>query len=121
MFANIKNGYLSKRNIVIQKRKKICEAFLKVLWSEGYISGYAINKKNPNELKIFLKYQKDKPAINSLKIISKPSRRIFYSIKQIWKIELSNSLIVFSTNQGLKSLIECKKLNIGGEPFIIVN
>ena len=121
MFANIKNGQLSKRTIIIQKRKKICEAFLKILWNEKFISGYVIDKNNPKKLKIFLKYYNKRPVINSLKVISKPSRRISYSIKKIWKIESSKSLIIFSTNKGLKSLTECKKLNLGGEPFIILN
>ena len=121
MFANIKNGQLSRRSVITQKRKKICEAFLKLLWNEGFISGYVIDKKNPDQLKIFLKYRNHRPVINSLKVVSKPSRRITYSMKQIWKIESSKSLIIFSTNQGLKSLTECKKLNIGGEPFIIIN
>ena len=121
MFANIKNGQLSRRKVISQKRKKICESFLKVLWNERFISGYVIDKKNPKKLKIFLKYYKNKPAINSLKTISKPSRRIFYSTNQIWKIDSKKSFLILSTNRGLKSLIECKKLNVGGEPFLLIN
>ena len=121
MFANIKNGQLSKHNIIFQKRKKICEAFLKVLWNEGFILGYKIDEKNTQQVKIFLKYIKDKPAINSIQLISKPGRRIYYSSKQIWKIDSNKSFIIFSTNKGLKSILECKKLGIGGEPFIVIN
>ena len=36
MFANIKNGQMSGHSVVFQKRKKICEAFLKILWAEGF-------------------------------------------------------------------------------------
>lgn len=118
MFANIKNGQLSRRRVVSQKRKKICENFLNILWIEGFILGYSIDKYN---IKIFLKYNDNKPCINSLKFISKPGHRIYYSIKQIWKIDSTKSFIIFSTNQGLKSIVECKKLRIGGEPFIAIN
>lgn len=118
MFANIKNGQLSRKCVVYQERKKICENFLKVLWLEGYILGYSINKNN---LKIFLKYENKTPCIYSLKLISTPGKRIYYSTKQIWKIDSSKSFIIFSTNQGLKSIVECKKLRIGGEPFLSVN
>lgn len=121
MFANIKNGQLSKINFIFQPRKKICESFLQILWDEGFILGYKIDDKNSNKLKIFLKYKNGKPVINSIKLISKPSRRIYYSIGQIWKIDSSKSFIVLSTNKGLKSIIECKKLKIGGEPYIIIN
>ena len=121
MFASIKNGQLARRNCIIQKRKKICESFLKILWKEGFILGYTINSKNLNELKIFLKYTNKIPAINSIKIISKPSRRIYYTTKQIWKIDSNKFFIILSTNKGLKSITECKKLKIGGEPFILIN
>lgn len=121
MFANIQNGQINKHNVILQKRKKICEAFLKILWAEGFILGYTINKTNKNQLKIFLKYFKNKPAIYSIKFLSKPSRRLYYSTKQIWKMNSHQSFIVFSTNKGLKSILECKKMNIGGEPFIKIN
>lgn len=121
MFANIKNGQISRRSIIFQKRKKICEAFLKILWAEGFILGYNIDENNANQLKIFLKYNKNKPTIYSIKFLSKPSRRLYYSAKQIWKIDSSESFIIFSTNKGLKSILECKKMQIGGEPFITIN
>ena len=121
MFANIKNGQMSGRSVVFQERKKICEAFLKILWAEGFILGYKIDKKNINKIQIFLKYHKNKPAIHSIKFLSKPSRRLYYSAKQIWKINSNQSFIIFSTNKGLKSILDCKKMRIGGEPFIVIN
>jgi small subunit ribosomal protein S8 len=121
MFANLKNGQLAKRNFIYQNRKKICEAFLKIMWDEGFILGYAVDPTNLNQLKIFLKYNNGKPTINTIKLISKPSKRIYWSVKQIWKIDSSKNFIIFSTNQGLKSIVDCKKLRIGGEPFITIN
>lgn len=120
MFANIKNGQIMKHSFVIQTRKKICESFLKILWDEGFISGYSVDLKT-NKLKIFLKYNDGRPVINSIRLISKPSRRIYYSTKQLWKLKSTQQLIIISTNQGLKSLTACKKSNVGGEPFIAVN
>jgi small subunit ribosomal protein S8 len=121
MIANLKKGQLAKRNFIFNNRKKICESFLQILWNEGFILGYKIDSENFNKIKIFLKYKDGKPVINSIKFISKPSRRVYYSIKQIWKIDSSKSFIIFSTNKGLKSITECKKLKIGGEPCIIIN
>jgi len=121
MFANLNNGQLAKRSFIYQQRKKVCESFLKILWNEGFINGFIIDFENSGKIKIFLKYVNNKPAINSIKLISRPGRRIYYSIKQIWKIDSSKSFIIFSTNKGLKSIIDCKKLKIGGEPFIAIN
>lgn len=83
MFTSIKNGQLAKRDFIYHTRKKICESFLKILWDEGFIVGYTISLKNPKELKIFLKYNKNRPVINSIQFISKPGRRIYYSINQV--------------------------------------
>tara|TARA_B110000238_G_scaffold189517_1_gene221693 strand:- start:1202 stop:1342 length:141 start_codon:yes stop_codon:yes gene_type:complete len=46
---------------------------------------------------------------------------MYYSVKQIWKIDSSKTFLIISTNKGLKTLVECKKLKIGGEPFLIIN
>jgi small subunit ribosomal protein S8 len=120
-FANIKNGQLAKRSYVLQRRKKICESFLKILWKEGFILGYQTDQTDESQIKIFLKYKNKTPVINSIRLISKPSRRIYYTIKQIWKIDSNKSFIILSTNRGIKSITECKKLKIGGEPFISIN
>ena len=119
MFISIKNAQMAKKGIIFISEKKICESFLKILWDEGFISGYSVMN---NKIKVFLKYTKTgQPTINSLKFISKPGQRIYYSIKQIWKLDSSKLFIIFSTNKGLKSINQCKKHNLGGEPLLIIN
>jgi small subunit ribosomal protein S8 len=120
MFANIKNGQMAKNSFILQRKKKICSAFLNLLWNEGFILGYTISESNSNMFKIFLKYKNGKPAINSLQPITKPGQRIYYSNKQLWKINSSKGIVIVSTNKGLMPLDECKKLNLGGEPYIII-
>jgi len=119
MFANIQNGQISNKKFILQTKKKICESFLNILWDEGYILGYTIEKKT-NKLKIYLKYEKNKPVIRKIKNISRPGLRVYYSKYQIWKIETNKLFVIISTSQGLKTTDQCKKLNIGGEPFIII-
>lgn len=122
MFTNIRNGQLAKKSIIKQTRKNICESFLKILWDEGFISGYKLSSSDNRKLEIFLKYTKTgKPVIQSLKSLSKPGQRLYYSAAQIWKIDSSKAFIIFSTHKGLKSINQCKKQKIGGEPFLIIN
>ena len=119
MLANIKNGQLVKKSLIYQKRKRICESVLKILWDEGFIMGY---KVFDNKLTIYLKYTKNgQSVINSLKPLSKPGKRIYYTSKQIFKINSSQSFIIFSTNKGLKTINQCKKMNLGGEPLFCIN
>ena len=119
LITTIRNGQSANKLVITQKRKKTCEAFLNILWDEGFILGY---KTSPSKLSIhiYLKYNNKFPVITSLKSISKPSLRIYYSLKQLWKINSNQGLLVLSTNKGLLSLNSCKKLKIGGEPIVII-
>lgn len=121
LITNIQNGYLAKKVFVLENKKKNCEVVLDKLWNEGFILGYKLVNQNPTKLKIFLKYNKNKPTLRIIKSISKPGSRIYYSIKQLWKIDSSKTFLILSTNKGLKTLFECKKLKIGGEPLIFIN
>lgn len=120
MLAKIKNGQIVKKSFVIHHKKKICASFLNILWDEGFILGYKISGKRLNKFKIFLKYKNGKPNINSLISITKPSLRKYYSLNQLWKLKSNNSLLIISTNKGLYSLEECKKLRLGGELFLLI-
>ena len=120
MFTHIRNGLIAKRPVIFQKRKKGCESFLTVLWNEGFILGYTCCKNNPNILKIFLKYYKNRSVIKSIKLITKPSHRIYYSSKQLFKINSIEGLLILSTTRGVMSLSECKKQKIGGEAYVII-
>jgi small subunit ribosomal protein S8 len=120
MIANIKNGQTARKSFVLQKQKKICKSFLNILWDDGFILGYK-TQNDSNTIKIFLKYNQGKPVINSLKLISKPGHRIYYSATQIWKIDSNRTFIIFTTNQGLLTISDCKKLKVGGEPLVSIN
>ena len=122
MFANIQNGQIAKKSVILETRKNICESFLKILWDEGFISGYKILAQNDKKIEIFLRYTRTgKPVINSLKCLSKPGQRLYYSAKQIWKLDSSKTFIIFSTNKGLRTINQCKKDRIGGEPLVVIN
>lgn len=120
MFANIQNGQIARREFVYQKRKKICEPFLQIMWDQGFIEGYNIEKDNPDRLKIGLKYTNHSPGITSIKILSKPGNKIYLGLSQLWKIKSSDACVIISTHRGLKTLTECKKEGLGGELILVI-
>lgn len=119
LVTTIRNGQSANKFIIKQKKNKTCESFLNVLWDEGFILGYK-NSPSSSYLYVYLKYKGKLPTIRSLKSVSKPSLRVYYSVKQLWKINSNQGLLILSTNRGLLSLSSCKKLKIGGEPVIVV-
>tara|TARA_B100000768_G_scaffold65815_1_gene63246 strand:+ start:1240 stop:1605 length:366 start_codon:yes stop_codon:yes gene_type:complete len=120
MIAAIKNGQMAHKLYVLQSKKKNCEALLNILWDEGFISGYKTSDTDSNTIVIYLKYDNKLPVINGLSSVSKPSLRVYYSLKQLWKFDVSQGLLILSTNKGLLSINTCKKLKLGGEPLIVI-
>ena len=120
MISKINNGQLAQKTFILQLKKRVCVKILNVLWDEGFILGYKVPKKNNKFIKIFLKYQKGSPVTKSLKVVSKPSLKIYYSAKQLWKLDSKNILIILSTSKGFLTNTNCKKLFLGGEPVILI-
>ena len=61
MFANIQNGQIVNKSFILQKKTKLCSSFLNILWNEGYILGYKVEK---HFFKIFLKKNFTPGSIN---------------------------------------------------------
>lgn len=120
MLAHIKNGQKANKSYILHPKEKNCALILNILWEEGYILGYTISKKRPQMFEIFLKYKHNNSVIKHLTSITKPSCKVYCSIKQLWKINTNLGLFLLSTNKGILTLNSCKKFNIGGELLLIV-
>lgn len=118
--ANLKNGQISRRTFIYQPRTHMTIVFLNILWDEGFILGYKTDNFNTKWLKIFLKYRRGDPVINSIKFIYKPSRSLSYSVRQLWKFDLKKSLMILTTSKGLMTAHECIKTNKGGIPLFLI-
>jgi len=118
--AHLKNNQISQRNWMYQPKTNLIITFLNILWDEGFILGYKIDNSDLSLLKIFLKYKNGNPVITTIKSITKPSRHIYYSVSQLWKLESKKSLIILTTAKGLMTAYECKKTQIGGKPIFMI-
>lgn len=116
LLINIKNSQISNKKFLLQKKNNVYINVLNLLWNNGYILCYCIVKTG---LKISLKYINFKPVIKFIKLIFKHNKKLFFSVKQLWKLN-QNMFFIISTNYGLKSLNACKKENIGGKLLLII-
>ncbi|OGN02148.1 MAG: 30S ribosomal protein S8 [Candidatus Yanofskybacteria bacterium RIFCSPHIGHO2_01_FULL_43_42] len=73
-------------------------------------------KKSEQEL-IFvaLKYDEHGPAISGIKLISRPSRRMYIKASQIKPVRSGYGMSVISTPKGVMSSKEARKHKLGGE------
>jgi small subunit ribosomal protein S8 len=121
LYTRIKNGQLAKKTRIYQPKTKLCEKFLNILWKEGYISSFSVSKENPRLFEIILKYNKGEPAIKNIVAVSKPSKRVYVKVKDLWKLSTGLQMLIISTTSGLVTDSECKKLHLGGELFCIIS
>lgn len=91
-----------------------------ILKEEGFISGVERKKKKTPKseleyLLLTLKYSDGDGAINGIKIISRPSRRMYIKAKEIRLVRSGHGIAVISTPEGIMSSREARKKNLGGE------
>ena len=120
MFTRLRNGQKGKNFSILIPQSKLCSQLLDIFYAEGFILSYGISFKNPKMFEIILKYYKGKPVINKIISISKPSKRIYVSLKDLWKLNTGVNLIILSTSKGIISDKVCRQLNVGGEVFCII-
>jgi len=120
IFTDLKNAQLSRRNFMYYPKTRLIVNFLNILWNEGYILGYKVCNLNSNLLKIFFKYKNKNSTMNSLKLVSKPSRPVYYSLSQLYKLDSKKIQIIVSTSKGLMTINECKQVQTGGKLLFII-
>ena len=120
LFCNLKNGQLAKKTIILIPKNKISNQFLDILWQEGFVEKYNINKSDPKTFEVYLGHWQGNSLINNIKLISKPSKRTYCGVKDFWKINNNLGLVIVSNTKGIMTLDESIKLNLGGEVFCVI-
>ena len=120
MFTRLRNGQKSGKISILQPKTNLCCKVLDALLDEGFILRYHISQINPKIIKVYLKYFNNKPVITQIKAVSKPSKRVFISTKELWKINNLSGVLILSTSKGIFSDKKSRKLNVGGEVFCLI-
>ena len=123
MLTRIRNALAVGKSEVVLPMSKIKHNIAKILEQSGWVAKVEVIKiKNGdsraafNELKIILKYTKSgKPAITSLKRISKPGRRIYAGKDKLPKVLNNLGIAIISTPQGVMTNKQARQQNMGGE------
>ncbi len=116
MLIVIKNGSLAGKESVLLPYSKIKNAIAECLQKEGFVSKVSRKvKKDQPMLEIGLIYTDNNPKITEVERISKQSRRVYFSTKDIHKVRNGVGLLVLSTPKGILSGKEARKEQVGGE------
>ena len=120
MLTRIRNANSCFHPAVSMPHSKMKEAVAQILESGGYITGFEVMDKDPQpELKIQLKYQGDRAdtvcAISPIRLVSKPSRRVYVGKDSVPQPLGGMGMSVISTSQGIISGKDARARGIGGE------
>jgi small subunit ribosomal protein S8 len=109
----IKNAGAVKKDSISVPFSKLKFAVAEVLKAKGYVG--AVSEKT-KYLNVKLLYGKDgSPVVSDVQRISKPSRRLYESAKNIKRFRRGYGMSVFSTPKGIMADVDAKKENVGGE------
>jgi small subunit ribosomal protein S8 len=116
MLNMIKNANLAKKEQVIVSFSNLKQAVANCLMKEGFLK--SVSKKTHDEhpvLVLGLAYDDSHPKITGAKRISRPSQRIYFGMKDLYRVQGGSGAIVLSTPKGILSGREARKEQVGGE------
>lgn len=114
MLIRIKNASLARHKELVIPYSKMSLSISKILVARGFIEDIDEDRKK-KEILVKLKFIKRKPAITEIKIISKPSLRVYVSKKGIPRVLGNLGTAILSTPSGLMTAQEARKKGLGGE------
>lgn len=123
MLTRIRNANTAKHDTVDVPVSKMKLAIADILVDEGYVEKYdLVDNGNFKDIRITLKYGKDKndKIIAGLKRISKPGLRVYADKENLPKVLGGLGTAILSTNQGVITDKEARKLGVGGEVLAFV-
>jgi small subunit ribosomal protein S8 len=123
MLTRIRNANTAKHDTVDVPASKIKLAIAEILLNEGYIKGYEVVEDGTfKTIKITLKYGADKSQkiITGLKRISKPGLRVYAGKDELPRVLGGLGIAIISTNKGIVTDKEARKLQVGGEVLAFV-
>ena len=123
MLTRIRNANEAKHDTVDVPASKMKLSIADILVNEGYIEKYdLIDNGSSKTIRILLKYGADKneKIITGLKRISKPGLRVYVSKDELPKVLGGLGTAILSTNKGVITDKEARKLQVGGEVLAFV-
>ena len=123
MLTRIRNANTAKHDVVEVPASKMKKAISEILLNEGYIKGFEVKEDGvKSTIRITLKYGKDKneKIISGIKKISKPGLRVYAGKDELPRVLGGLGIAILSTNQGVITDKEARKLQVGDEVLAFV-
>jgi small subunit ribosomal protein S8 len=126
MLTRIRNANSQRHPTVDIPSSKMKSAIADILVNEGYIKSYEVIEDGVQRtMRVSLKYSKDalnrgEKVISGLKRISKPGLRVYAGKDKVPRVLNGLGVAIISTNKGVVTDREARKLGVGGEVIAMI-
>lgn len=112
----LKNAGAVGHEVVSMPYSKFKEAIANKLMSAGYLTSVEVTGEVAKKMLVVgLKYEAGKHAIQDVKRVSKPGRRLYASVEEIYPVKFGKGHLILSTPKGILTDAEAREARVGGE------
>ena len=117
MLTRVRNAFMAGHGHVDVPGSVIKVEIARVLTEEGYVESYKVTEEGVKKtITLKLKYGPNgKAAVEEIKRISKPSRRIYVGKDDIPRVRGGLGISILSTANGIMTGVNARNKKIGGE------
>ncbi len=116
MLTKIRNASMAKFEKVDIHPSKLKLEIIKILKNEGYIKNFKkVVQDDRQFIRVFLKYDGEKPVIHGIQKISTPGRRVYSGYKKTPRILNGYGTVILSTSSGVTTGKKAREKRVGGE------
>ena len=116
MLVQIRNAQARGLEEVAVPFSRIKKSIAGVLQNSGYVASVEERKKKGKKSELDYLHITLKPnAINGIKLVSKPSRRMYAKADELGKVKSGYGISVVTTPKGIMTGTDARKAGVGGE------
>lgn len=117
LIIRLKNAGMAGKRTVSIPHSKLKFAVLEKLKAKGFIESVEKKgKKVEKTIEVNLSYGKDdSPRIKDVKRVSKPGKRVYSGVKNVFPVKYGKGALILSTPKGILTGDEARKEKVGGE------
>ena len=115
LITSLKNASAAGKDYLNVPATKMSISILNVLKENNFIADFSKKDKDAKTIKVVLKYEDNTPVITDVKRISKNSKRVYQSNKEIKNVRRGYGMAVISTPKGVMSGLDAREQKVGGE------
>ena len=112
----LKNAGAVGHREVSLPHSKIKEAIANKLAAAGYLTSVEVEGKDVKKtLVVSLKYENGRHVIADVQRVSKPGRRLYAKVEEIYPVKFGKGHLILSTPKGILTDKEAREAKVGGE------